>query len=95
MTKTHFSSSEARDALARRFLSHRLFRRMIARQGIDLESIAWPGAGGAIYRSLHACAHCPAKARCAGWLAGAEAPARYALFCPNAQAIETLRIMAR
>jgi len=94
MTKFRLSLTEARGGLARRMASHRLFHRMLGRQQIDLKSVQWTGAENSLYRALHTCSDCPVKAACAGWLAGTEASAGYVRFCPNSEAIETLRIMA-
>jgi uncharacterized protein DUF6455 len=80
--------------LARRMASHRLFHRMIARQQIELDWIHWADMESSIYRGLHTCSHCPAKAACTAWFASNEPSSSYVRFCPNAETIETLRIMS-
>lgn len=85
---------EARYGLSRRIAAKRLFRSMISRQQISLASVRWRESEEIIFRALHTCSHCTAKAACAAWLASAEPPMRYVRFCPNAEAIEALRIMA-
>ena len=86
--------AKGHDDLARRLLEHRPFHRMIARQQIPLETIAWSDAGEVICHALHNCAQCQVRGVCAKWLAGAEPAASYVRFCPNAETIELLRIMA-
>ncbi len=94
MTGLHPALPEARYGLARRFAAKRLFNRMVSRQHIDLYALPWHESEALIYRALHTCSHCTAKPACSGWLAKAETPMSYARFCPNSEAIETLRIMA-
>jgi Family of unknown function (DUF6455) len=93
MTTIRLSQIDARADLARRAASHRLFHKMLSRQEIDLTSVGWAGIEESVYRALHNCAHCTVKGPCASWLAGADAPARYVLFCPNSETLEMLRIM--
>lgn len=94
MTTIRPSLAAARYGLGRRLAAHRLLRRMIARQQIALEAIRCVNAEHSIYKALHTCSNCPVKAQCTAWL-GSGAPAKsYVRFCPNAETIETLRIMA-
>lgn len=78
--------------LARRIWSHRLFRRMLHRQGIDPRKSAWRETEALLCRGLHRCARCAEHEACHAWLAGAEADAGYVRFCPNSETIEVLRI---
>jgi hypothetical protein len=94
MRRTSPSLAKERYRSARRLAAHRLFRRMIARQQIDLATIHCVAAEHSLYRALHTCAHCPAKAACAAWLASNQPAKSYVRFCPNAEMIETLRILA-
>lgn len=89
------SAREARFGLLRRFGAHKLFKEMVARQGIDLESVRWLSAETMVYRALHSCANCPRHEACRAWLASAAPPMSYARFCPNAETIEALRIAQR
>jgi hypothetical protein len=77
----------------RRMAEHKLFYRMIARQQIDLLSIQGGSADAAIREALDTCLHCSAKATCAAWPAGKDEPGSYARFCPDTEAIESLRTM--
>ena len=81
--------------LARRFAAKRLLRRMLARQRIRLDSIAWRESENIVYRALHTCSRCTEKPACIAWLAKTEPPIHYVGFCPNAEQIEALRIMPR
>ena len=92
--KTRPSLADANYGLARRMAGHRRLRRMMARQKIEIGTLRHAQVETALYRALHTCTHCPAKAACAAWLAGAEPLPSYARFCPNAETIEVLRIMA-
>lgn len=83
---------DAKYGLMHRMWSHRLFRRMLQRQQIDLSAAAWSETEAIVYRALDNCAHCKQKATCRAWLAGAAPPAGYMRFCPNSEAIEALRI---
>jgi hypothetical protein len=93
MAKIRPSLLQTRAGLARRMARRRLFHRMMSRQQVNLKSLQWTGVENSIYRALHTCSLCPAKAACAGWLAGAEPSAQYVRFCPNSETIEALRIM--
>jgi len=88
------ASHQDRFRLARRIAARRRFHRMLARQQINLESASWREVEEIVLRAVHACSHCREVPACSAWLAGAEPPLRYLRFCPNAEAIETLRIMA-
>jgi hypothetical protein len=76
------SLAEAEHGLLRRMWSHRLFRRMLARQGIDPVKARCGGTENMLYRALHTCSHCGKKELCSAWLAGSEPPATYVRFCP-------------
>jgi hypothetical protein len=89
------SLPEANYGLVRRFAAKRLFHRMVARQHIRLDTVPWRASEAIIYRALHTCSHCREKASCAAWLARKEPSRGYVRFCPNSEAIETLRIMTR
>jgi hypothetical protein len=88
------SLADANYGLARRMAGHRLLRRMMARQRIETQALRSAQVETALYRALHTCTHCPAKAACTAWLGGAEPPHSYVRFCPNAETIEALRIMS-
>jgi len=94
VTKIRPSLADANYGLARRLVGHRLLRRMMARQHIEIDALHSTPVEAALYRALHTCTRCPAKAACAAWLAGAEPPPTYTRFCPNAETIEVLRITA-
>jgi hypothetical protein len=87
------SFAEAQHGLLRRIRSHRLFRRMLVRQEVDLEANSWRDTERLLFRALDSCSHCRAKETCRAWLAGSEPRASYIRFCPNSEMIETLRIM--
>jgi len=86
--------ADARHGLAQRLWSHRLFRRMLARQGVDPSTAATRESETLLYRALDRCAHCSNKEACRGWLAGDAPAASYIRFCPNSETIEVLRITA-
>ncbi|HVA13276.1 MAG TPA: DUF6455 family protein [Stellaceae bacterium] len=86
--------AEARHGLLRRMWSHRLFRRMLVRQGVDLETNSWRGTEHLLFRALDSCSHCREKETCRAWLAGCEPGASYIRFCPSSETIEALRIIA-
>lgn len=94
MAKVHPSLPEMQYGLARRFAAKRLFRRMLSRQHVRLGAVPDRASESIIYRALHTCSHCTTKATCAAWLAGTDPAAGYVHFCPNVEAIETLRILA-
>lgn len=94
MAKIHPSLPEMQYGLARRFAAKRLFRRMLSRQHIDLAAVPDRASEAVLYRALHTCSRCAATPACAAWLAGNAPAAGYVNFCPNAEAIETLRIFA-
>jgi len=95
MTKDDRSSTAASSRLASRIAASRAFHRMMSRQGIDLDSVHWLESEGMTYRALHTCSRCAEKSACAAWIAGHEPSLDYRRFCPNAETIEALRIMAR
>lgn len=94
MSRLRPSLPEANYGLVRRFTAKRLFHRMVSRQHIRLDQVPWREAEAIIYRALHTCSHCTEKAACTAWLARNEPSLGYVRFCHNAEAIETLRIMA-
>jgi hypothetical protein len=86
------SFAEARHGLLRQMWSHRKFRRMLVRQGVDLETNPWRDTEHLLFRALGSCSHCRERETCRGWFAGSEPRASYIRFCPNSETIETLRI---
>jgi len=95
MSRVRPSLPESNYGLARRFAAKRLFHRMLSRQHIRLDAVPWQESEAIIYRALHTCSRCTAKAACTAWLAHKEPSLGYVRFCPNSEALETLRIMAR
>lgn len=69
------------------------FERMVSRQRVDLASVPWSRSQSVIAEALSNCTRCPSKMACSAWLDGAQPPMSYVQFCPNAERIETLRIM--
>ena len=78
--------------LAHRIWSHRLFRRMLEKQGIDPRTATSGETERLLYRGLYCCAHCREKETCQAWLADEHSDASYVRFCPNSETIEALRI---
>lgn len=84
-----------RQGLFHRSWAHRLFHRMLARQGIRVEAAGWPDSEPLLFRAFDCCRRCPVKEACRAWLASSDAPASYLSFCPNSETIEALRIAQR
>lgn len=76
----------------RRMAARRLFRQMLAHQGIDLTA-AWRGCEEMIFRALRNCANCPAPESCRSWRAEKHPPGTYPSLCPNGALIEACRII--
>jgi hypothetical protein len=79
--------------LPRRFMAHRPFRQMLARQGVDLAGTWWRGLEGMIFRALRACSRCSRAPECRTWLAQGHANEACPSFCPNSRIIEACRIL--
>jgi hypothetical protein len=93
MAKVPFASD--RDDSLRLFQgkeSHRLFRRMMSRQGIDLTGGWWHGSEEMIFRALRTCSMCRQTEACRSWLEQEQPRRTYLSFCPN-RAIEACRLM--
>lgn len=73
--------------------AHRLFHRMVSRQGIDLTGRWSRGLEAAIFRALGKCTRCADARACRRWLDSEHPLASYVAFCPNAELIETCRIL--
>lgn len=71
----------------------RFFVQMVSRQHLDLESVPWSGSKAMVADALRDCAQCPSEKACRAWLRSARPAMSYVRFCPNAERIETLRIM--
>lgn len=76
-----------------RILSHRLFRRMIHRQGIDFTEHWWRSFDEMIFRALRRCAACGSRDACRAWLAEGHPQEMYPGFCPNGDVIAACRIL--
>ena len=72
---------------------HRLFHRMVIRQGVDLAGALRLGFGDQILKALRQCVACPNPQSCRAWFRAQRPPASYVAFCPNAKLIETCRIL--
>jgi hemerythrin-like domain-containing protein len=72
---------------------HRLFHRMVTRQGVDLAGALRLGFGDRIFAALRRCEACPHPQSCRAWFRSQSPPASYIAFCPNATLIETCRIL--
>src|SRR5579864_7565007 len=73
--------------------SHRPFRRMMARQGIDLAGPWWREFESHIFEALQRCRLCANEETCRSWLDADHPRADYVRFCPNSGVIETCRIL--
>lgn len=76
-----------------RILSHRLFRQMLRRQGIDLAESWWRGFDAMIFGALRRCAACSGRDACRAWLAEPHPTETCPSFCPNAEVIAACRIL--
>jgi hypothetical protein len=85
--------NERRRGVLQRLAIHPLFRRMAARQGIDLTAGWGRGQERLLRDALDRCAACAQPRSCQAWLATARQGPGYPSFCPNAEAIEACRIM--
>jgi hypothetical protein len=90
-----FDSREEQFQLLRRLLAHRPFRRMLAREGIDLQDSWWRGSEEMILRALARCAACAGSGACRAWLEEVHPPGTYPSFCPNSAVIEACRALER
>jgi hypothetical protein len=84
--------SPQENLVLRRMANHRLFREMLAHQGIG-PARGWNGCEEIIFRALRACADCPAPESCRSWLAEKHPRGTYPTLCPNGTAIECCRII--
>ena len=73
--------------------AHHLFHRMVDRQGIDLTGRWSRDVEDAIFRALGECKRCADAQACRRWLEADYPLASYVAFCPNAELIETCRIL--
>ena len=76
-----------------RMMAHRLFHRMMARQGIDLTGGWRRTLEDILLQAVQRCASCAAAPACRRWLASEGSRAGYVTFCPNTSLIETCRIL--
>ena len=74
----------------RRMANHRLFRAMLAHQGIDPARGCRDGQEK-IFGALRMCAACPTPESCRSWLAEEHPRGTYPGFCPNGAVIESCR----
>ncbi len=93
MASSPVTPGEDRIRLLYRMRAHRLFWRMLIRQGIDPAGCWWYGAERMIARATANCAACPNAAPCRVWLDSDGATRGVPSFCPNGRAIEAARIM--
>jgi hemerythrin-like domain-containing protein len=87
------TSKSMRRRAIERMMAHRLFHRMVVRQGIDLAGCGLPGLEEKIVQSLRKCELCAQKQVCRGWVQSDRRLASYVAFCPNSGLIETCRIL--
>lgn len=80
--------------LIQRMISHRPFRRMMERQGIDLTGSWWRLIEHKIFAAMGRCPLCTNAHICRSWLDSDGPSAEYVRFCPNAEIIETCRILS-
>ncbi|MGO8914456.1 MAG: DUF6455 family protein [Stellaceae bacterium] len=76
-----------------RMVAHQLFHRMITCQGIDLVGGWRRGLEEMIFHALRKCELCASTQVCRDWLRSDCRRASYVAFCPNAELIETCRIL--
>ncbi len=76
-----------------RFMAHRPFRHMLARQGVDLAGSWWRGLESMIFRALRTCSRCRRAPECRAWLAQEHANETCPSYCPNSRIIEACRIL--
>lgn len=76
-----------------RMRSHQLFRRMVSRQGIDLTARWSRELEDMIFRAMGGCTSCATAQACRRWLDADRPLASYVAFCPNAELIETCRLL--
>jgi hypothetical protein len=84
--------STRRDGTLLRTLTHRPFRRMLARQGID-PTKGWKGCEKMILRAMRRCSNCAAPETCRSWLAENHPRGIYPSFCANGATLEACRII--
>jgi len=73
--------------------SHQLFHRMVRHQGIDPTAQWSRPLADMIFQALGACRRCASAELCRQWLQADRALASYVAFCPNAELIETCRLL--
>jgi len=73
--------------------SHQLFHQMMRRQGIDPTARWSRSLEDMIFRALGACRGCASTERCRRWLQADGPLASYVAFCPNAELVETCRLL--
>jgi Family of unknown function (DUF6455) len=87
------SSREREIRIIYRILSHRLFRQVIQRQGIDFTQRWWRSFDGMIFSAMRRCAACGSRDACRAWLAEDRPRESCPSFCPNGGVIEACRIL--
>ena len=89
-----FASRQTEIRLIERMIAHRPFRRMMARQGIDLAGSWWREFEQHIFGAMGRCRLCANAHLCRSWLDSDRPRAEYVRFCPNAGIIEACRILS-
>ena len=91
MSKRSSQSRTAReDLILRRAANHRLFRAMLAHQGIDAAR-GLRDCEEKLFAALRTCVGCPAPESCRSWLAEKHPRGTYPEFCKNGAVIESCR----
>lgn len=85
--------NERRRRLLRELAIRPLFRKMAARQGVDVTGTWGRGLEDMVLAGLERCAACPQPKGCQAWLARTGHCLGTPPFCPNARLLEACRIM--
>jgi hypothetical protein len=75
----------------KRIASHRLFRAMAMRQGVDVLGECRPETEAELFRAMRTCVACPHLDACRIWLEMPCARDPFPSFCPNARYWEAHR----
>jgi hypothetical protein len=92
MKGSRLAPSAQENLVLRRMANHRLFRGMLAHQGID-PGRGWKGCEQMIFRALRMCSDCPAPESCHSWLHEKHPRGTYPRLCLNGAVIEGCRII--
>jgi hypothetical protein len=90
---SEFTRREKQRRAIERIPAHKLFHRIVTRRGIDPAGVWRPGVEEMVFHEPRECQLCANTEVCRGWLRSDCRRASYVACCPNAELVQTCRIL--